>query len=175
LSRTKVEAIKNWFSKNAEKDLEDDIARDDIIASIVIVVCCALLGLYFVAHHTRSTGFFTTKFGTVEMFLLYGSLIYWITTSILILIGQKHPSRDLDTYGGLLFSTISIAWLIVVFPFEFEYFADASPEFLRFLVQWISNGIARVLMVLGFIAHIAFTVVSVILRVYVRKARIARG
>jgi hypothetical protein len=175
LSKTKVEAIKNWFSRTAEEELEDDISRDDIVASIAIVMCCVLMVLYFGAHQMWSTGFFTATFGTVEMFLLYGSLIYWIVTSTLILIGRKHPSRDFDTYGGLQFATISIAWLIMVFPFEFAHFADVLPNFLRFLVQWISNGIARVLMVLGFIVHLAFTVVSVIMRVYVRKARVQKS
>ena len=105
------------------------------------------------------------------MILLYGILIYWIITSVLILIGQKHPSRDLDSYGGLFFATFAIGWLIVVFPFEFTHFADVLPDFLRFLVQWISNEIALVLLILLFIIHLIFAVYSLILRLYVRKAR----
>jgi hypothetical protein len=72
---------------------------------------------------------------------------------------------------AFFFVTVGIAWLFMVFPFDFAYFADVLPDFLRFLVQWISNDIARVLMVLGIILHLALAVFSTILRVFVRKAR----
>ena len=103
--------------------------------------------------------------------MIYGIPLYWITTSVLILIGQKHPSRDLDSYGGLFFATFAIGWLIVVIPFEFTRFADVLPDSLRFLVQWISNEIALLLLILLFIIHLFFAVYSLILRLYVRKAR----
>ncbi|MFX0066011.1 MAG: hypothetical protein ACFFC7_27915 [Candidatus Hermodarchaeota archaeon] len=167
----KINAIKIWFSKTVEEDLSDEIASDDRVASVVIIVVCVLIGLYFVAHQLWSTGFFTATFGFLEMLLLYGTLIYWIVTSSLILLGLKNPSRDLDSFGGLFFATFSIAWLFLVFPFEFAYFADVLPAFIRFLVQWISNDIARVLLVLLFILHLVFAVISLILRVNVYKAR----
>lgn len=168
---SKLESIKDHFSKTAEEELGDEIASNDIVASIFLIVVNGLFGLYLIVHQTVSTGFFTPKFSTFEMIMLYGILIYWITTSVLILIGQKHPSRDLDSYGGLFFATFAIVWLIVIFPFEFTYFADALPDFLRFLVQWISNEIALVLLILLFIVHLILAVYSLILRLYVHKAR----
>ena len=168
---SKLESIKDHFSKTAEEELGDEIASNDIIASIFLLVANGLFGLYFIVHQTVSTGFFTPMFSTFEMLMLYGILIYWITTSVLILIGQKHPSRDLDSYGGLFFATFAIVWLIVIFPFEFIYFADVLPDFLRFLVQWISNEIALVLLILLFIPHLIFAIYALILRLYVRKAR----
>jgi hypothetical protein len=68
-------------------------------------------------------------------------------------------------------TTVGNVWLFVVFPFEFAYFVDVLPDFLRFQVQWISNDIARVLMVLGIIVHLVGAVYSAILRVFVHKAR----
>jgi hypothetical protein len=59
----------------------------------------------------------------------------------------------------------------VVFPFDFAYSADALPDSLRFLVQWISNDVARVLMVLSFVVHLSLAVYSAILRVSVYRAR----
>jgi hypothetical protein len=106
------------------------------------------------------------------MVMLYGILLYWITTSVLILLGQKHPSRNLDSYGGLFFATFATAWLFLVFPFEFSYFVDVlQPDFLRPLVRLISNDIARVLLVLLFIGQLVAAVYSLIQRLYVRKAR----
>ena len=168
---SKLELIRDHFSKIAEKDLDDEIASNDIGAAIFLLVTNALFGLFFIVHQTVSTGFFTPMFGTFEMVMLYGLFIYWITTSVLILIGQKHPSRDLDTYGGLFFAAFAIVWLTVLFPFEFAYFADVLPDFLRFLVQWISNEIALVLLSLLFIIHLFFAVYSLIIRLYVLKAR----
>jgi hypothetical protein len=65
------------------------------------------------------------------------------------LVRDSFPASDV--FGGIIFIAACLAWLLVVFPFEFAYFADVLPSFLRFLVQWISNDIARVLMVLGII------------------------
>ncbi len=64
-----------------------------------------------------------------------------------------------------------IRMFTLVFPFEFTYFANVLPDFLRFLVQWISNDIARVLMGLGFIVHLVLAVYVSILYVFVRKTR----
>ncbi|MFX0051007.1 MAG: hypothetical protein ACFE8U_06890, partial [Candidatus Hermodarchaeota archaeon] len=105
--KSRLESINDYFYKLAEADLSDEIPVDDIGASIFLIVVNGLLGLYFIAHQIESTGFFTPRFGTLEMVMLYGIMIYWITTSVLILIGQKHPSRNLDTYGGLLFASFA--------------------------------------------------------------------
>ncbi len=91
----RVEAFKSWISRGVkafkravEQEVEEgeDIAYDDRVSSIVIIVVSVLIGSYFVAHQTRSTGFFTETFGTLEILFLYGSLVFWITTSTLILI-----------------------------------------------------------------------------------------
>lgn len=172
--KSTLESIKDHFSKTVEEQLSDEIPSADIAASIFLLVVSGLFGLYFIAHQMGSTGFFTPMFSTFEMIMLYGILIYWITTSVLILIGQKHPSRDLDSYGGLFFATLAIAWLIIVFPFDFVYFADASPIFLRFLLQWISNEIALVVLIILFVLHLIAAVYALIQRLYVRKARAER-
>jgi len=117
-----------------------------------------------------STGFFTATFGTLEIILFYGSLIGWIFTGALEGSGRKNLSRDFDAFGGVYFVTFCIGWLFMVFPFDFTYFADVLPEFLRFLVQWISNDIARVVMVLLIILYLCLAVYSTITRVLVRKA-----
>jgi hypothetical protein len=166
----KTQTNKSWFSKLVEKEVEYADPYEDRGLSIGIVVVGVLLGLYLVAHQTQSTGFFTATFGTLEMFLLYGTLLYWIVTSALIIVGEKNLSRDLDL-GGLFFAAVAIAWLVVAFPFDFAHFADLLPDSLRFLVAWISNDIARVLLVLSFIVHLGLAVFSAVLRLSVYKTR----
>jgi hypothetical protein len=167
----KREAIKSWLSERVEEELEDydELSLEDRVISIAIIMVFPLIVFYFVAHQTLSTGFFTATFGTLEMVLLYGSLIYWIFTCTVLLLELKDLSRDIDSFGGLFFAAVGFAWLFVVFPFDFAYFADVMPDSLRFLVLWVSNDIARVLLVLGFIVHLFLAVFSGIHRVMVRK------
>jgi hypothetical protein len=65
--------------------------------------------------------------------------------------------------------TIAVIWLFVVFPFDFTYFADVLPDFLRFLLQWISNDIARVPMVLVIIVAPVMAIYYAIMYVFVRR------
>ena len=151
MSETKTS--ENWFSRG-KAEADKGIPKNERIAGIVFFFAgSVLMLLYLSAHQIWLTGFFTSAFGTIEMIMLYGSWISWIITSGLEgVLGQRLLSRLFDTFGGIIFITIATAWLLVIFPFEFAYFADVLPDFLRFLVQWISNDIARVLMVLYIIA-----------------------
>jgi len=57
---------------------------------------------------------------------------------------------------------------MIIFPFDFAHFADVVPDFLRFLVSWISNDIARVLIILGTVGGIVFVGVNAVLYSRVR-------
>jgi hypothetical protein len=150
---TRKESAENWFSRG-KAEADKGIPKNERIAGIgFFFVGSVLMILYLAAHQMWSTGFFTAAFGRIEMILLYGSWIAWIITSGLeVVLGQRLLSRLFDTFGGIIFIAVATAWLIMVFPFDFVYFADVLPDFLRFLVQWISNDIARILMVLYTIA-----------------------
>jgi len=167
----KTEATDSWFSKRVEGQLKElaNESRDVSCAAMVFVLIFTLILLYFTAHQTWSTGFFTTKFSTLEMIMLYGSLVEWIVVGALEVFGRKNLSRDIDAFGGIIFVTIGGIWLFVVFPFEFAYFGDVLPDFLRFLLQWISNDIARVVLVLWIIVNGVAAVYYGMLRVLVRK------
>jgi hypothetical protein len=169
-----IEATESWFSRLVKKEVEYADPYEDRGLSIGIVVIGILVGSYFIVHQARSTAFLTAAFGSLEIVLLYGTLLFWIATSALIIVGQKSRSRDLDL-GGLFFATAALAWLLAVFPFDFAHLADVAPDSLRFLVQWISNDVARALMVLGFIVHLGLAVFSAVLRLSVYRTRAQRG
>ncbi len=142
---------------------------------IAIVVFSLLMMSYFALHQIRSTGFFTAAFGTSEMLLLYGLLLLGIVSASLeSVFSRRLLSRLFDVFGGLIFGAVFTVWLLVVFPFEFAYFADVLPDSLRFLVQWISNDIARVLMVLGIIVLLGAAVYCPIAYGFVGKKRSKR-
>jgi hypothetical protein len=149
-----TETADNWYSRG-KAEADKGIPTSERIVGIGIVIFCVLLVLYFVTHQMESTGFFTETFGTLEMFMFYGYLAFWIITAGLEgVLGQRLLSRLFDTFGGIIFAAVSTAWLLVVFPFEFTYFADVMPESLRFLAQWISNDIARIVMILTIIGYL---------------------
>jgi len=165
-----TKATRNWFARHVEAEAKKDtIPYSERVGNIAGFVAIILVILYFVAHQMWSTGFFTSKFGTLEMFLFYGSLMFGIvTTAVRALLGRKNLARLFDVFGAVLF-TVALAWLFVVFPFDFAYFADVLPTFLRFLLQWISNDIARILMALGLIVSPVRAIYTAIVYVFVRK------
>ena len=149
-----MKETKNWFSR-AKKEAEKPLPRPERVFGIGIVVISILMIIFFLAHQTQSTGFFTSKFGSLEMLFFYGFWIFWISTAGLeSILSQRLLSRIVDTFGGVIFAVISIAWNLVVFPFDFTYFANVLPEPLRFLVQWISNDIAWVIILVIMILHL---------------------
>lgn len=68
-----------------------------------------------------------------------------------------------------LFWIVGSIWLLTVFPFDFSHFGNALPEFLRFLVSWVSNDIAWVLLLIGTVGGITFPIVSGLLYLKVKK------
>jgi hypothetical protein len=175
LNETK--GTESWISKRVEQELKDLANRESSnpLATIAFAVVFTLILLYFIAHQLLSTGFFNANFDVLAMLLLYGSLGEWIVVAVLEAIGRKNISRDIDAFGGIVFVVVSGLWLFVVFPFEFTYFANVLPESIRFLLQWISNDIGRVILVLWIIVNDVAAVYYGILRLNVRKAQKAKA
>jgi len=165
-----VKDSKNWFVRHAEAEAKKDtLLYSDRVGNVAAVVVTFLVTLYFVVHQTWATGFFTTKFDTLEMLLFYSVLIYQVVpTTLKALFCRKNLARLFEIFGAIL-GTMVLAWFFVVFPFDFAYFADVLPSFLRFLLQWISNDIIRVLIVLGLIAAPVMAIYSAILYMLVRR------
>jgi hypothetical protein len=144
----------SWFSRG-KAEAEKGIPFGERVVGIALVVLNVMMLWYFVAHQTRATGFFTPTFGKSEMVMLYGLLILgMISAGLEGVFGKRLYSRIFDVFGGLLLAAVFTIWLLVLFPFDFAYFADVSPESLSFLLRWISNDIARVLMVLAIIVYL---------------------
>jgi hypothetical protein len=169
-----MKANESWFSRG-KAEAEEGIPSSERFVGIAIVVFSVLTILYFVAHQERATGFFTPAFGTSEMIALYGLLTLGIISAGLEgVFGLRLYSRLFDVFGGLILAAIALTWLFVVFPFEFAYFADVAPESLRFLVRWISNDVARVLMVLAIIVYLGAAIYCPIAYGFVDKKRFKR-
>ena len=102
--------------------------------------------------------------------MFYGYFLFWIVTSGLEgILGCRYLSRFFDVFGGIIFATFCIIWLFVIFPFDFSNFTDLLPVNIRFLLGWITNDIARILMLFGIIIHIIALIYSPIAYKFVQK------
>lgn len=143
------------FSR-AKADAAKPLPMGERVFGFGIVVVSVLMVLVFVSHQMQSTGFYKGTFGTMESLMLYGFWAFWITTASLeAIFNQRLFSRMVDTFVGVFFAAISLSWLAIIFPFDFANFSDVLPESIRFLFQWISNDIARVIIALLVPLHLA--------------------
>ncbi|MFW6117090.1 MAG: hypothetical protein ACOC6G_00720 [Thermoproteota archaeon] len=170
MSLNHIDGTENWFDRHVKAEAEEDIfSYSDRLGNIVALGVIILVTFYFAAHQMWSTGFFTSEFGSTEMFLFYSSLLYeLVLTGIKGFIGRKNFARFFEIFGSIL-STIALIWLYTIFPFDFTYFADVLPGFLRFLVQWVSSDLARVVMILGIIVMPITALYNAVLYIFVRK------
>jgi hypothetical protein len=155
-----------WAEKEARRDHLKLSERGGELIGVTTIV---LVALFFYAHQAWSTGFFTSSFGSAEAFFLYGSILTGTAGPLARFVtGRRNISR-LPELAASVFWIAGSAWLLVAFPFNFAHFADVVPEFLRFLVSWITNDIAWALFLLGTLGGIVFAPVNVVLYLRVRR------
>ena len=160
----------NWFfGRVYEEARKDELSFSERAGNVLGIFANLLFLWFFITHQRSSTGFFTPRFGQTEMFLFYAPILLDIVkTAAKAVVGRKNMIRPFDVaHMGLSF--IEVVWMYMVFPFEFSHLADVLPVFLQFLLGWISNNIARVLMIVTMIATSISTVYNAILYVLVRE------
>jgi hypothetical protein len=164
-------ATKNWFARHAEAEAKKDILSfskrvgEGVGAGILVI----LFYVFYVVPQTSSTGFFTSKFGPAEIFLLYVPAVFnVVTTAAKVVVGRKNMLRPFEAFQ-LGLGVVGGVWLFVVFPFDFSHLADVLPNFLQFLLLWISNDVAKVLMAIAIIGSSAAAVYIATLYVSVRR------
>lgn len=150
----------NWY-KRAKKETDKGIPLNERIVGLGFFGL-NLFGLfYFLTHQIQDTGFFTDEFNIIGMIFLYGFFLMWMITSGLeSILSQKLASRLFDTFGGIIFASISGLYLLIVFPFDFTLFTAVLPENLIWIFSWVTDDIAKVVLFLSFILHLIAAIVS---------------
>jgi len=116
--------------------------------SFFSAIALFILGGFFVTHQLLQTGFFTDRFGPVEMVCLYGPLILSLAAPLArALSGQRNPARPVEVVTHLC-AALAGLWLLQVFPFDFIHLADALPAELHFLLAWMSDSVGKLLLLL---------------------------
>ena len=136
---------------------------------LVGVIVIGLIALFFYAHQIEATGFFASSFGEPEALLLYGAILIGVAGPLArSLTGKRNKSRPPELIASAFWIVASGWFLMVVFPFNFAQFADIVPDFLAFLVSWITNDIARVLLVIGMLGGIVSFGIKTVLYIKVK-------
>jgi cytochrome bd-type quinol oxidase subunit 2 len=140
----------DWFRKQAEKEIKKDLLkRPDRVGQAIGLVGCLIVIIFFGYHLSKPTGFFTSAFGTFGAVLFFGiNIIGIIPQAVRLVKGRKNPARPFDILNSALF-LVALIYFVATFPFDFSHFADPLPTSLEFLINWISNGLASALMVIG--------------------------
>lgn len=135
----------NASGANHDKETLSSAQR---VAEVIFVVMLLLLFGFFLDHQTANTGFFTEKFGTLEMICLYGPLLFGVSApAIRAWTGQRNPARPFEAATSLLLALGSL-WLLIVFPLNYGHLADVLPAALRFVLAWVTDDIARIVLLL---------------------------
>jgi hypothetical protein len=156
-----------WVEKQALKDNMKNSERGGELVGVIVI---GLITLFFYVHQTEATGFFTSSFGGTEALLLYGAILIGMAGPMArFLTGKRNKSRPTELIASV-FWIVASAWflMMVVFPFNFAHFADIVPDFLAFLVSWITNDIARVLIAIGMVGGIVSVGIRTVLYIKVR-------
>jgi hypothetical protein len=163
-------AAENWFARHVERETKRDrLPLSERAGGVVGFIVILLVTWFWVAHQTSSTGFFTSGFGPAEASLFYLALLFGLVpTAGRIVVGRKNAIRPLDVLN-LVLIIVAASWLLWVFPFDFSNLADVLPESLRFLLQWISDDVARVVMTIAIIGAAIGLIYTAVLYVFVRR------
>jgi hypothetical protein len=133
---------------------KDRLTLSERGGEVVGILCIALFVWFFRENQIQNTGFFTSKFGPMESFLFYGSMLFGVVTgSARALIGRRNVVRPLEVVGALLWASASY-WFLQVFPFDFSHLPDLLPDAIKFLLGWLTNDIARVLFIIGLVCAV---------------------
>ncbi len=116
-----------------------------------------------------TTGFFTAKFGTMEMVCLYGPMLLSLAAPVVRAVtGRRNPARPFEIVTNIFLACAAL-WLLLVFPFNFVHLADALPAALRFALVWITGEIGRAVLILQIIVGTIWAVVTTVQYLSVRR------
>ncbi len=165
-----------FFRNLIDKAVEgDELPVRDRVGEIAAIAAMLAMVVFFVIHQTRPTGFFTSRFRSVETLLFYLSPVLGMVRSALtVAMGRRNVLRPYEAaQNGVL--AIAVAWFLAVFPFDFSHLADVLPGSIRFLLSWISNGFAMFLMAIALISFSVLTVHTALLYLIVRDRLASKG
>lgn len=140
----------SWTKRMAKKQADRDRLRNgERIGELFAALVISLIGSYFISLQVDKTGFFTPSFGTLDAVLFYGTMFFGIVPALgRALFGRRNAIRPVDFVGSVLF-IVSASWFLTHWAFDFSHFADGLPQSLRFIISWVTDGLAQALLAIA--------------------------
>lgn len=127
---------------------EERLSFPQRLSELIIILCLLVLFAFFVSHQTSETGFFTERFGMFEMVCLYLPLaVSLLGPAVRAWTGKRHAARPFEAVTNLLLALGSL-WLLIAFPFNYAHLPDVLPGGLQFLLAWVTDGLAKFVLLL---------------------------
>lgn len=143
--------LDSTWRKEAEKD---KLKESERALQLVSWAFTAIAAWFLLAHWTEDTGFYTSDFNQLDALVLFGPLLFGLLPPLVrTLRGRKNVARPWDIVGSMLF-VFSSAYFLCAFHFDMTYFAVPLPEGMQFLIDWVTEDIAKVVLVIGVIGGI---------------------
>jgi hypothetical protein len=138
-----------WLARQARKEADRDrVSLGDVIGQIVGVIIALAVALYFTALYNLNTGFFTDQFTAFDAVLFFGIAYLGVIPGLAkVILHSKNAGRPLEAVMQVFILAAALLFLSS-FPFDFAHLADALPASLQPIISWITNDIARMLLVL---------------------------
>jgi len=132
----------------AKKSNKEHLTPVQRAFEFVPVVGVPILMCFFIYHQVEDTGFFTDKFGTLEMACFYVPMLLAMLPPLArIYTGVRNPARPLDALSNVSLAIGSLI-LLLVFPFNYAHLADPLPDSLESILSWITDDIAKIFLIL---------------------------
>lgn len=162
--------VKTGFDVLATKEAKNDaVPRSERWGQLIPLAGAALIVAFFAIHQLKPTGFFTAEYGTTAQVLLYGALVAGAIPFVVRLVkGSKNFTRPFEI-GSMAVSFVGQLYLLLVFPFNFAYFAAPLPSFLEFLLDWVPADLGKLVLGIGVVGSVVFGVYTFFVYFSVRR------
>jgi hypothetical protein len=158
-----------WWHRTVAREADRNrLGTAERIGNVIGIFFVLLFFIILIDIQVSGSGFFTDAFGPLEQVLLYGSLLYGVFPSLVrAFTSDRNLGRLADIIGSVIF-VAAASYLLWVFPFDVPSLLDyllgpASEAF-----PWITNELARAVLLLGIVISIISAAYNVVLYLAVR-------
>jgi hypothetical protein len=148
----------------------EHLSTGDRVGETFALIGPVFLLAFFGYHQWLNTGFFTEDFGLVAQIALYGPiLLSFIAPLIRIVTGSRNFARPFEAFTNLCLAAGSY-YLLRIFPLDYSHLADVLPRSLRFLLLWVTDPIAKIVLTIMVVAGL-ITAIATIIKFFTVLAR----
>lgn len=166
-----------WWQRQVSKEANRErLGTGERVGNVIAIVFIAAFAVVVRFLQEGALGdFFTPAFGAAEQAAFYGSMLFGTVPNLArALTGRRNLGRLLDIVGAAVF-VAAWSFLLTTFPFDFSRLAELFPPDIQPSLDWVANGLFRLLIVIGMILSVVGAAFNSIVYIYVWQELRARG